>query len=140
MSNKKIKQHVPLIVNTDLNVRLKQERPIDVFKSLFKQYSGYQFVAISKPYEHQSMVTLFKDLPVLDDLGCWNGSQPVMYSQKIQVADDTFPGLLIRRDGLVCVGDPFTKTSDDIQHAFDVLTPVIKKANIDLTEADVQVL
>lgn len=140
MSNKKKRKQTHTPVDGDTLISRVTD-PRDDLCSIFKHYAGYQFVSVSKPNEDgYGCITIHKSLPALDKHGTWVSDAEYRYVQDIRIRDERFPGLLVRRDGSVCVGDPFSDTrTERIQQTFNAL--VTKEyARIDLSEADVQVL
>lgn len=119
-------------------------------KDILRKFPGWGFISISKPgcmadpsdekTKHVVPVQVHKMLPAMDDSGLYDSGDNRLV-RYVEVADDSFQGMVMDRHLKCCIGDPFhvelddPKMEDALNRAFQP-----KQQVIDLSDAEVQQL
>ena len=117
---------------------------VEYITGVFKNYPGWRYASISPANTEVPptvVIYLHKTVPMLVN-GSYHAIEEPIYIKTIAVNSIEFPGVVISRNGDVCVGNPFNSTvkNPEIKKLLEDAFSEHKKEEVDLSDAEVVTL
>ena len=108
---------------------------------MFKNYPGWKYASISPSNTEVPptvAIYLHKTVPMLVN-GSYHAIEEPVYINTVVVNSVEFPGMVISRQGDVCIGNPFKSNvkNPEIKKLLEDTFSNTKKEEVDLSNADV---